>query len=50
LQVLAIDDAFFHDEEYFLGLPDVLRRVAGYGDDIGQFPNFQRADALLRPE
>jgi hypothetical protein len=31
---VSVDYAFFHHEEHFFGLADILDRVAGYGNDV----------------
>ena len=49
-RVITIDDAVLHHEEHLFGQADVLRGVAGHGDDVGEFPHLQRADAGLHAE
>ena len=48
--VIAIDDAFLHDEEDVLGLADVLEGVTGNGDDIRKLAGFKRADFVGQAE
>ena len=42
--LVFVDHALFHDEEDVLGLADVLERVAGHGDNVGEFVGFESAD------
>jgi len=46
--LISIDDAFFHDEKDFFSLTDILRGVAGDGDDVRELTGVQRADLVLQ--
>src|SRR6202040_1293621 len=44
--LVFVDDAFFHNEDDVLRLPDIFDRVAGYSHNVGGFSGFQRADLV----
>ena len=48
--IVAINDAFFHDEEHLFRLPNIFSRIARNGDDIGEFSGVQRTDLILQRE
>ena len=50
LWLLAVDDAVFHYEGDFLEGGDVVERIAGDGDHVGEVTGFQRADSILPRE
>jgi hypothetical protein len=45
--LLTIDGATFHYEGNFLKNGNILKRIAGNGDDVGVITGLQRADLIL---
>src|SRR5262245_15076784 len=41
IAIVAMDDAFFHDEEHLLGLTDVLTGIARHRDDVCELSHFE---------
>src|SRR5215469_7965 len=50
LRLLAIDDSVFHNKAYLFQRGDVLKRVAGDGNHIGEITRLERADLAIPTE
>src|SRR5258708_12812769 len=44
--LILVDRAVFHDEDHALRDVNIVQRIAGHGDDIREFPWFERACAI----